>query len=518
MLVVKNMYHFDNFGVTGASTVLLPGYPPSIGLFEIFFNLFSSSFKEGNIYKGLNILTVSLLMPPLKKYGADFKGTALRFFVLLAVPMIFFPDAYGDTYVDCLLGIMFARLIYIGFSEERYDGFFLYNFSISSAVLVLAKAAGMGLYLFAMLALAIDIIFFSKKLAADGLNIKNRLIKLIAWTSILIIPFTANWSWKTYLKINALNSAWNTSSITVSGILELFTDKIPEYRVVTIETFTDSYFYMGRFGDIGFRCSYFLFPVIFTFAMIAASHMGGNGRRVKYLNFSLFISYILYTVSLLILYLFTYSQREAESIASFSRYMNTITLGYMLAAVIVLLNPADIHREKSAPEKNPLLVKKLNFAIVIMAFLLTSVELKDLFLLQARSAEKQRKRAGHIDGLYGLFDYETDRIYYISQGRTGYEYWQARYALTPVSVNPGDTWSIANDAKDEIWTIEKTAQEWSDELKADYTYVYIDIIDEQFCMDFGELFEDPDNIPERTIYKIEVTEQNDLVTLVPFWF
>lgn len=521
MLVIKNMYYFDNFGVTGASTVLLPGYPPAANLFECFFNLFSSSFTEGNIYKGLNILLISLLVPPLKNYSTDFKKAFFSFFVLISVPMLLYTDAYTSLYVDCLLGIMFARLIYIGFSEEKYDFFFFYNFAISSAVLVLTKASGMGLYLFAVFALLVDVFIFSRDIAVNGLNVKNKMLKSIAWLSILIVPLIADKSWKLYLKVNELRNAWDTSGVTVKAIFELFTDNIPEYRISTILAFTDAYFNVNEFGDIRFKCSYFLLPIIFTLMMFMASLMGGKKRRVKCLNIVLFISYILYTISLLVLYLFTYSQYEAKSVAGFPRYMSTITLGYLLVVVICLLDPATIHRNISNNENTMISIKKINIVIILATLFLCGAELKNLFILQGRSVENQQARAiaGHIYGLDGLFDYKTDKVYYIAQNSSGYDYWRARYALTPVSINPNFSWALANAPdEDDLWTKKTTAQKWSDDLKANYTYVYLDIIDEQFCEEFGALFENPDSILEKTIYKIEVTDQNDLVYLVPFWF
>lgn len=522
MLVVKNMYHFDNFGVTGASTVLLPGYPPASGLIEIFFNMFSSSFTEGNIYKGFNILMVSLLMPPLKKCGTCFGKTFIRFIVFLSVPLVFYTDAYGNILVDCLLGIMFARLIYIGISEEKYDAFFLYNFSISSAVLVLTKAAGMGLYLFALLILIMDVLFFSKEPALNGVKTRNRWSKLIAWMSVIAVPLIADYSWKSYLKVNKLDSAWNTSNVTFSGVFELFTDRILPYRATTIRNFIDAFFRMNPWGDIGIKCSYFLLPAIFTFAMFAVSSVGGNKKRVRCLNLSLLASYLFYTVSLLVLYLFTYTAYEAERLASFSRYMNTVALGYMLVVVIFILNPEDIHREDTVRASRIISTKKFNIAVMVVVLFLTGVELKDLFLLQARQAEKQESRLGNLDGLDGLFDEKTDRIYYISQRSNGYDYWQARYALTPVSINSGLvgrwSWSLAGSKNDDIWTSVRTVQEWSDELMANYTYVYIDNINEQFCTDYGELFADPENILEKTIYRVDTDRRDGLVTLVPFWF
>ncbi len=521
MLVVKNMYRFDNFGVTGASTIIFPGYPPAAGLFEIFFNLFSRSFTEGNIYKGLNILLISLLITPLKSCGINFKRSFFLFVVLLSVPMLFYHDTYTTLYVDALLGIMFARLVYIGFSEKRYDFFFLYNFAVSSAVLVLTKASGMGLYLFAVIVLLADIFFFRRELVVNGLTIKNKLLKVIAWAGILIVPLVADCSWKLYGKVNGLRGAWDISGVTLGGILELFTDYIPEYRVTTIETFIDSYFQMNAIGDIGFQSSYFLFPIIFTLMMYAESRIWENGGRVRFLNRLLFLSYIFYTISLLILYLFTYSEAEAQRVASFFRYMNTITLGYMLVAVLCLIAPVDVHRNESGNEKNTIFIMKIDVAVMIAVLFLCSVELKDLFFWQPRCEENQSHREGygHLYGLYDMFDYETDRIYYVAQGSSGYEYCIARYALTPVSVNPAFSWAIACEPdENDLYTRKTTLQEWSDELKADYTFVYLDIINEQFCEEYGALFVDPDHILEKTIYRIDVTEQNNLVTLIPFTF
>lgn len=175
MLVLKNMFYFDDFGVTGASTVLMHGYPPAAGLFERFFNLFSASFVEGNHYKGLNILLAALLISPLKEYKTDYRKMFMAFLVMLSVPLIFYQDAYRSLYVDCLLGVMFGRLLYLVFSEEKYDAFFLCNFGLSAAVLALTKASGKGLCLFAYLALFVDCLFFRREQAVNGLKFQNKL-------------------------------------------------------------------------------------------------------------------------------------------------------------------------------------------------------------------------------------------------------------------------------------------------------------------------------------------------------
>ncbi|MCM1231036.1 MAG: hypothetical protein NC489_12965, partial [Ruminococcus flavefaciens] len=515
MLVVKNMYIFKNFGVGEGTTTQFTGYPPAVGLFECFFSIFSSAFSEGKTYIGLNILLLSLLISPLKNIGNNLKKSFFTLWVLLSAPLLFY-SAYNSLYVDCILGIMFARLVYIGFSEEKYDFFFFYNFAISSSVLILTKASGTGLYAFAFLIVLLDMLIFSRKYFADSSNKR-------AWgTAVLgmtVLPFAVKWSWDRYLAVHGLREAWDTSNVSVTGILELFTDKAPEYRFVTIRAFADAYFHMNEFGDIGFKCSYFLFPVIFTIIFSIICSMGEKKKRGMYLNGALWVSYILYSVSLLVLYLFTYTSVEAQVVASFPRYMNTITLGYFLTTVIFLLDPSVIHRDSVDERGLRIPLKSMNVAIMVITLFLTGIEAKNHVLFSiadAKEIQEKRVSYGHIVGLEGLFDYNTDKVYYIDEGSTGYNYWMTRYVLTPVSINPNFTWSLSNEpAEGDIWTMKITAQEWSDVLR-DYTYVYLDTISEDFRKEYGALFADPSNILDKTIYKVINSGEENLVALIPY--
>ncbi len=523
MLVIKNMYFFKNFGVGEYTTTMFTGYPPATGLFECFFTIFSPYFVEGNTYKGLNILLLSLLISPLKDNKLNFKTGLLSLFVFLSIPMLFYTP-YTSLYVDCILGIMFARLVYISISEEKYDLFFVYNFTVSSSTLILTKASGAGLYAFGIIILFFDIVFFNRQKFILGLTMRNKPVKICVWSSIFIIPLLTKQSWKLYLKYNNLNEAWNTTNITLSGIFELFTENAPQYRIVTIQTFIDAFFNINEFGDIGFKCSYFLFPIIFTVIMIVIGSMGQNKKRIICLNLNLCISYFIYTLSLLILYLFTYTEYEAQNIASFARYMNTITVGYMIIVIICLMNPHIIHRDTMNSKflVNTTYQRWTYITILIVTLFLTGIEIKEhLFYSAANAKQTQQTRSyyNHISELSGIFDYKTDRIYYIEQESHGGGYWNARYTLTPVSINPNFSWALANEpAEEDLWTKKSTAEEWSDNLKSNnYTYVYLDVINDQFRNEFGTLFSDPLNISDKTVYKVESNDKNNLVTLVPIY-
>lgn len=517
MLLIKNMIYFDNFGITGASTVMFSGYPPAAGLFESFFNLFSASFHEGSSYLGFNILVISLLISLLKEYHReDNLKILMAFLIVLAVPLIFYKNVYGFVYVDSLLGIMFARLIYMIISTEKYDLFFIYNFSISSAVLVLTKASGKGLYVFALLVLLIDFIFFGRKQTINGINIQNKLVRSVAWMSILIVPLAADRSWNLYLKLYGLKEAWNSSTITIQNLLQLFSRQIPWYRRAVRRSFIDAFFNLTPFGDLDLKCSYFLLLVVFMLIMFMIARQGENKKRVYCLGIVLSASYILYTISLLILYFFSFGEYEASQLASFGRYMNTIALGNMLIAAILLLNPAAIHRNLLRTAKSKEAACHLNRHVIIMVLILfmTSVELKNLFIWQALKSEHQDLTI-HMKAINEILDATTDKVYCIAQGTGGYDYLIMQYALTPVHT---DGYSIANEPIS-MYARKFSAKQWSDELiKGNYTYVYLYIIDDQFCLDFGELFADPNNISEYTLYRVESSGADGMVTLIPYEF
>ena len=99
------------------------------------------------------------------------------------------------------------------------------------------------------------------------------------------------------------------------------------------------------------------------------------------------------------------------------------------------------------------------------------------------------------------------KIYLISQGTTGFDYWVLRYNIRSnrinLSHNPMFTWSIGVPFYEgDVWTRSISPQEWQAELLLDYDYVALYKINNYFLQNFGGLFQDPAAIRENTVFRI----------------
>jgi hypothetical protein len=89
----------------------------------------------------------------------------------------------------------------------------------------------------------------------------------------------------------------------------------------------------------------------------------------------------------------------------------------------------------------------------------------------------------------------------------------AYYELTPVKGAEWLHWSIGSlHHEEDVWTTYITLDEWLDMLKDDYTYVYLEHIDELFIEEFAGAFEDTSQIQDRSLFR--VTERNGSIVLV----
>lgn len=248
----------------------------------------------------------------------------------------------------------------------------------------------------------------------------------------------------------------------------------------------------------------------------------GEQKRSLFLSIALCAAFYIYALGLLILYLFTYSEYEAQKLASFSRYMDTIVLGVLLFDIFLVLNPKVIscHTPLASKCSKPA-VPLACVLLLLFALCNTGNPIMDNFLLfkPHRSEVRVLRDEYHIPHAYlDQFDYKTDRIQYISQGSHGFDYHVARFNLTPVPID--GPWSLANEpAPDDLWTAQITAEQWGQLLiSKGYTYVYLFHQDEQFKSEFGELFENSEAIQDRTFYRVTISDNGNTIKLIPCHF
>lgn len=486
-LVVKNMHLFDALGTVPGATTYFVEYPPGASLLLYLYTSFSIIFKEPVLYMAFNIMQVSLLLPFLSLYKrSNWKEAILPALLILFLPLAFYSNAYSSLYVDCLLGLAFAYLFFIHYHHKDRSTFKIFSLCLAAAFLVLIKPIGL---FFALLGIGIIIL---DSLLTDDCNFGAKLIYFIP----LVAIFLAHTTWNLHLANSASEFVWNAEGLSLNALLTLLTAPA-EYAFVTIRSFGREiipYLHLGLF---------FLGLSIFAYHIMLVSK-SVKKKRLIILTVGIIGGFVLYALVLLLLYLTVFSEQEAVNLASFNRYMNTFALGSSLLALYLLLSLAmDIKKYKT-------------IILLYLMFHLSFFVFPAIYAgyMQIDYAKTLRSELDKTLIFKDFMNAEDDRIYFISQGSTGRDYWIARYNVTPLQLNRPFSWSIVTEQgyESDPYIRVITVSEWEEQLRNNYTYVYLHSIDDSFKKDYGNFFIDYSSIGNRTLYQV-TTEKEGLVLI-----
>ena len=206
---------------------------------------------------------------------------------------------------------------------------------------------------------------------------------------------------------------------------------------------------------------------------------------------------------LLLLYMFTFSEYEGVRLAAINRYLSTYLLG-MLTFLVFLILYVILQTPKFKSKMQLVLIVLMGLIFVVNVEPLRNVTLRypaDLKRTQAIRAPYE-----NMNKIQRLLNRKTDRLYFISQNSDGFDYWVARYNLTPIKTEPAFdwSWSLGTPYGDsDVWTQRITCDEWTQQLAKQYRYVYLHKVDAQFKDEFKNAFLDIKSIGNDKLYKVE---------------
>lgn len=512
-LVVKNMFQLDAFGNAPKATTCFKGYPPAVALLQYFFMKIRPAFVEEYLFRATDLLAISLLLPVFKIFSwKDWKRIPALLLLVVILPILFYPDFYVTIYVDGMLGLLFAHMLFTYFADEEISTFTILQVGVTACILALTKSSGTGLAIIALLIILADMIFVKRNSIHNLICLPQKMpSKVLNWLWLIspaILLAFGKFSWDFYLKATNTREAWGTSTITWSGIKRIFTANNPEYRVKTIQTFFSNLF---AFQDnaVAIKMSVFIWAVLFIiliYLMRYMSHSYIQKKSVRTFGTGIITGFILYSVSLLILYLFTYTEYEAQNTAAIYRYLGTYLLGALVFIVFMAIYIAD-HSQIEFSNKV--------VAIFLCSFLLLTpanklAEFTVLAKLDVQSTQKMREPYKTSLNFNQIPSLKNGNLYFVSQNSDGFDYWVTRYQTTPVKT--GGTWSLGKPySNKDIWTQDISAEQWAEVLKKDYTHVYLFKVDDQFKKTYGSLFQDINSIKNDTLYVIDKTGTNIVI-------
>lgn len=513
--VVKNMYIFDALGNHPEATTTFRGYPPATALFEYFWVKLSGQFTEGNLYRAMNILYFSLMMPIfINVKHKNFSKIVIRFVFILILPLAFFQDFYTNIMVDAILGVMFANVL-ITYYKSKLSTFKIVSISLTLFILTLTKAPGFGLAIIAILVIAVDLLFAKReelKLYINQGTKINTLKRIVVILCPIFAAIISKKSWALYLKITKTNVAWNTSAVGLQNLKDLFTGNALHYQFVTINNFFNAItevFLTNYILKLSLMGWIVVLIGISTVLITFACNEEEKGRYSLGVII-VFVGGVIYTASLLILYVFTYSQYEATNLASYSRYTSTYLLGVLIFLVVIICL-----KEKDYDTKF-----KQSCTVFTLLFLLLITNVTPVISntilapYNIKNTIEERRTYAPITKIKKEVNPKIDKLYFISVATNGFDFWVSRYNITPIKTNlRPDSWSLGKPYyKGDIWTKDISAKEWAEKLKNEYTYVYIFKTNDGFNKTYGEIFEGGSkSIKKNTLYYVK--KNNDSVVL-----
>lgn len=161
-LAVKNMYINNKLYTSDDSNVLLKNYLPASTIFHYFWLKPSPIFDESLVFISMNFFMFSLIAPIFSIFNKHYwKQALLGGFFLFLIPLTLYDYIYTGAYVDGLMGLIFAYILYAYFTK-KFDRFNLCVISLALIVLTLTKNTGIFFSMSAVLVIIIDILLVDK--------------------------------------------------------------------------------------------------------------------------------------------------------------------------------------------------------------------------------------------------------------------------------------------------------------------------------------------------------------------
>ncbi|MDE5932347.1 MAG: hypothetical protein K2H40_07700, partial [Lachnospiraceae bacterium] len=117
-MAVKDMFYYQSLAKHIDTTVFIPRYPPFAALIEYFFVFADGIFTPEMVYIAFQTVAMSASMVICAAAGRKWRYLLPSVAIIVAMPAIFFTDAYNCVIVDPLLAIFTAYVLICYFSEE----------------------------------------------------------------------------------------------------------------------------------------------------------------------------------------------------------------------------------------------------------------------------------------------------------------------------------------------------------------------------------------------------------------
>lgn len=483
-------------------------YPPGAALWQ--YTVMKGAFlpfREDVAIFTQGLFSLSLLLYPLALVPRQSRGSALvAAGAAFAAPLMVFNYFYTETTVDALLGVAmaFALLVHFLGGAGRYA--FLMK-CLAMAALPLLKSSGALLGLLAGLVMLADVLWGAPRHGSarpEKPALPQRINRIAMVLAPLLCVALAYFSWEVFLAAMQVPRRWSLSSLSTQSLWQFFTGSGPAYRGQTARFFAASIF-----ADFNYGWPLKFFPYAGWFVLFGLLFAGlryfvpqEKRRRFTVGFVGLFAAGVVYTVLVLLNYLFVFPEVEAVVLASLSRYLNTYLVAMLLylAGWLAVVLPGRKLPGRAVAALGTAAVWLLGSSPSPLHFLGTVLNAP---IAAAETDNYQRPYKEAAAAIRSVDASGNPQVFVVAQQDFGRTTLRIDYELLPAHL-PEHTSSIGSPyQEDDLWTAPYTAESWAAELQQNYEYVYLFEVDAKFALEFGALFPADAGIVNGAMYAVE---------------
>lgn len=531
---VRDMWYSGSYPFHAGSFVEFKRYTPGMGTLEYFITYLYGDYREGIVLFACH--SIGFAFMSVFYSGITWKGwhkTIPATAVIAAVPILIYQSHYGIMYVDSYLGMVGAYLFIIYFSENKQSIYKVLSIVLGAIFLSMIKEIGLVIAGIMFLVILIDLWYHDSKRKWKSLIGNKYTGRFFAGALITIAIFV---SWEIYCSVNGEGNAfstvfksvvpqsWLTSinnfisnfQVTVlaaeanvvnnNGILQYANGKAVVTPVIVLRS-------LGAFiiKDHEFLGLSFAGIIVLLSAVCLLLRLGGLFKRLN-LRIRAVLAYtllgsILYSLFMAVCYIFLFS--EDSPIPAARRYIGTYVLVYIIAIVGVIFVSGNY-------------VESINSWKQQIAWLLGAC-----VVLEVPAGHPYRTGEDVMGNYYTIwqnhqsigevfrsFAQKDEKVYYVAYKDSDmvpqYDYLIFYNAVAPnLTQGLGAGWKPVEEIPDDygMYYVKLSCDEWAQLLADNYSYVYLQNVDDYFCEHYGDLFEDKSEICDGGTYKVQTDNE-----------
>lgn len=503
-----------------------PSERPGLPLLGWFVQFFGSAFAPWKVYWAYGLLAAATAAALTIPFGrrhwevalpVGLAGLLVPFFFMVPYNTVRLAPVYLSAYADLPGGLLFGATLALYFSACRSKEGGRWQAALPLCALALVKENILPVALVAAGIMATDSVFFGLGKCRPKWQGKGwqAALRLGAGLGYFALPLVLHRLWGGYVgRVHQLNPYMhgNMSNEPVSvSVVRAFKELFglapkSDTLIKAMGEMGDSFFGRVRTGEAVVAGAYrvsmagtalvtlLLVAVVWVVAVALAKD--GHGRRVTALaGFLMLGGFAAYHFMLLVNYAFISHTRFDEGIADYGRYILTYFVGlFMLGLFFAAKGATD------RGEIRPLAARGVALVLAVFMVARFSVLVRpgysvldypaNVFDSQRTSEAEARRVAAAVQ--------PGSRLFFVSQGGDGGEYFQWHYHLLPLtlmySITGGGTFAPPPAGQEALDTPQNDLGVSLDEMRGyladnDCQYILILRLDEGFAQSYSVLFE-----------------------------